>query len=672
MANRLQNATSPYLLQHADNPVDWYPWGEEALAKAKKEDKMIFLSIGYSSCHWCHVMEHESFEDEEIARILNSNFVPIKVDREERPDIDALYMEAVQMISGHGGWPLNVWLTPGRVPVFGGTYFPPEQMHGRPSFRQILLRMIEIYSTERDMIEQRADQIRQAVSRDLLKQVERSSLSDGQLHEAARLYHDNYDPTDGGFSAAPKFPMAMGISFMLKYGYIYKKSKYHKMAAHSLESMIRGGIYDHLGGGFHRYSVDARWHVPHFEKMLYDNALLLGSLADAWCVKPLSLYRHTADETLAFLQREMMHPDGGFYSALDADTEGEEGYFYIWTEEEIREELAGFPEKEIRLFCDVYNVSKHGNWEGSNILHITGTIEQFAGHGDFTTAEAQAVLYRAREVLLKARESRTRPGLDDKIITSWNAVLLKSLCRAARSFDDKTFRNAALQLAEFLSENAFQDGKLMRIFKDGNISQAGFLDDVALLAEAYTHVFEITADPRWLEKATELCGMLIDDFYDKDVHGFFFTSGSHEQLLSRNRDLFDNATPSGNSAAIAALFRCGLLSGEQRFSEVALEAADAIMQTASKHATSFGYLLDTALQLHEHKAEIVISGPTPGVFKNVFTGADLFNRILISSPDASKIIFPPYKGKIPVKGTTACYVCEGFSCQAPVTDPEYL
>lgn len=672
MPNRLQNATSPYLLQHADNPVDWYPWGEEALKKAEKEDKMIFLSVGYSSCHWCHVMEHESFEDEEIARILNNHFVPIKVDREERPDIDALYMEAVQMISGQGGWPLNVWLTPARVPVFGGTYFPPQQMQGRPSFRQILLRMIEIYSTERDMIQQRADQIRQAVSRDLLQQVERSSLSDGQLHEAARFYRDNYDETDGGFSAAPKFPMAMGISFMLKYGYIYKKSKYIKMATHSLDAMIYGGIYDHLGGGFHRYSVDARWHVPHFEKMLYDNALLLGCLADAWAVKPLELYKNTADEILAFLQREMMHPDGGFYSALDADTEGEEGYFYIWSEEEIREVLAGFPEVEIRFFCNVYNVSQTGNWEGSNILHITGSVEQMAHLSGIDPQEAHTVLYRAREVLLKNRESRTRPGLDDKIITSWNAILLKSLCRSARSFGDRSYHDAALKLANFLSDNLILDGRVMRIFKDGSVSQSGFLDDVALLSEAFTHVFELTAEPEWLSKACVICKVLVSDYYDKENQGFYYISDSHEQLLSKNRDLFDNATPGGNSAAIAALFRCGLLSGNKEYKETAHEALDAIMQTASKHSTSFGYLLDTALQLHEHKGEVIISGPKPEIFGEYFTGKKLFNRVFITSPDASKIPFAPYKEKKPLKGETACYICKNYSCQTPVTDPEYL
>ncbi|MCC5934879.1 MAG: thioredoxin domain-containing protein [Candidatus Cyclonatronum sp.] len=673
MPNRLAQSGSPYLRQHADNPVDWHPWGEEALVKARRENKMIFLSVGYSSCHWCHVMERETFRDEETAALLNEHFVSIKVDREERPDIDALYMEAVQAISGQGGWPLNVWLTPDTLPVFGGTYFPPTSHSGRPSFRKVLRRMVELYEGEPETIFKQAEELRTALQQDILRHLEAGSLQEKYFEEAVVNLLEQYDEVDGGFSGAPKFPMAMSISFLFKYSLISGKKPYAKPAHHSLKAMLNGGIFDQIGGGFHRYSTDTRWHVPHFEKMLYDNALLISSLSDAHTLKPEPLYELAAEETFRFLRYQMCHPGGGFFAALDADSDGEEGLYYVWSLSETLEALSGFPQHEARFFCDVYNISAKGNWEGTNILHITTRISEIARSYGFEETEARNILYRCREVMLTARADRERPALDDKIITAWNAMLLTALCKAARRFSSPKWETYARQLGDFLAYAMIpENGPVMRLYIAGEVSQPGFLDDYALLAEAMTHLFELSGEARWLTLAEALCNQLIDHFYDDAVQGFHYTAKHHERIIKRGRDIFDNASPSGNSAAIAALWRCGKLTGNTRMEQIANGAFRRVLPAAAMHPSSFSYLLSSALEFFYHNQEIVISGSDPGSFLQHFRQHPSFTRFLVTSPDAAQIPYPPFEGKNKAGSQTLCYICENFSCQKPVSSAESL
>lgn len=669
MSNRLTREPSPYLQQHAHNPVDWYPWGKEALDKAKKENKLIFLSIGYSSCHWCHVMERESFEDDSVAAYLNQYFIPVKVDREERPDLDAVYMEAVQLMTGQGGWPLSVWLTPDQTPVFGGTYFPPDPMHGRPSFMQVLQRLVHVYKYERSSVTKHVEKIRESLTGDLLGRISETPVQDELLENAASVYGQQFDETHGGFSPSPKFPMAMGISFLLKYASLYNKPSVAKIAAFSLESMINGGIYDQIGGGFHRYSVDTYWQVPHFEKMLYDNALLVDALTDAYLVENADLYRGKVEETIGFLTREMKDEKGGFYSALDADSEGEEGKFYIWEKEEIEQTLG--PEAA-EIFCTVYNILDEGNWEGVNIPHLDKPVEQHAANSGMEVNELENLLAECREKLLEVRDERIRPGLDDKVIVSWNAMLLKSLSRASRVFNRDDWKQTVVKLAVFLAEECITDGRVRRFWKDGKTRQDGFLDDVALLAEAFCHVFEVTGDKRWLQYAEQLCRTLEQEYYDALHQGFHYNTEKHEQLITRSRDLFDNATPSGNSAAIAALWRTGMHTGNREWVQIAGKCTEKLIETASRHATSFGYLLQQALVSHKHASEIIISGPEPSAFLSHFNKNPGFDNLLVAGNDVSDIPYPPYNGKKPIDGRTACYVCRDFACQVPVTDSRDL
>ncbi len=634
---------------------------------------MIFLSVGYASCHWCHVMERESFQDQETAALLNAHFVSVKVDREERPDIDALYMEAVQAISGQGGWPLNIFLTPDTLPVFGGTYFPPTSHSGRPSFRKVLRRMIELYEQEPETIFKRADEIRTALQEDLLRHLEADSLQEAYFEEAAANLLEQYDEVDGGFSGAPKFPMAMSISFLLRYSHILGQKAPAKPAHHSLRAMLNGGICDHIGGGFHRYSTDNRWHVPHFEKMLYDNALLINSLCDAHVLEAAPEYEIAAEETFRFLRYQMCHPEGGFYAALDADSDGEEGLYYVWSLAETYEALTGFPQHEIRFFCDVYNISANGNWEGTNIPHVTTPVADYARLYGYALAEAQNILYRCREVMLSARHKRERPGLDDKIITAWNAMLLTALCKAARRFSSPKWELYARQLGRFLTTTMLQpDGRLYRVYISDDVSQPGFLDDYALLAEALTHLFELTGEPRWLQLADTLCEGLMQLFYDSKVQGFYYTAAHHERLLSRQRDIFDNATPSGSAAAITALWRCGKLTANTRFTQTATAAMRKLLPTAAKHPASFSYLLCSALQFYYHSEEVVISGPAPETFIPHYHQHPSFTRLLITTPKADAIPFPQFETKTNPEGKTLCYVCRNFSCEKPAVSADQL
>jgi uncharacterized protein len=706
MPNKLIHESSPYLLQHANNPVNWYPWGDEALGLARTENKMIFLSIGYSSCHWCHVMERESFEDEHTAAFLNEHFICIKVDREERPDIDAVYMEAVQIMGQQGGWPLNVWLTPALDPIFGGTYFPVKPIHGRPSFMDVLKRLLQIYDPDNPEVNDRISQIRTALGQDLYSHVETSVLSDELFMKAAGVLADSYDVIDGGFSPAPKFPMAMCIRFLIRLGAAIPGRERSDMALNTLRKMIGGGIYDQIGGGFHRYSTDTRWLVPHFEKMLYDQALILAALADAGSFSGDPLFERTVHETVNFLTREMKHEAGAYFSALDADTEGVEGRFYIWNWDELTGVLTPDELEYARLYL---GASPDGNWDGVNIL--TGSASGAGSgkaspgtHGKPGVSNTSGIAETTKSKLLAKRNERVRPGLDDKVITSWNAMLLKSLCLVARAFNNDDWRENAIQLARFLSSEMRGEDIVYRIWKNGKASQPGFLDDYALLAEAYTYIFELTGDESWLHHSGRLCRTILESFYDEENNAFFYTSPSHDKLPVRTRNIFDNAEPSGTSAAIAALWRNGMLTGNSDFTSIATIAAERLVQIASKHATAFGYLLDAAIGMHYHKEEIVIAGingtktdisdnsDNSGKLNNADKSVIPDKKMVTGTRRIRKIVARKYlpfsliveggtfehsrystlAGKTPVGDKPTIYVCKDFSCLKPVHDASVI
>lgn len=682
--NRLIHESSPYLRQHAWNPVDWYPWGQQALDRARREERPIFLSIGYSSCHWCHVMERESFEDAHIARLLNKHFVNIKVDREERPDVDAVYMEALQMMTGQGGWPLNIWLTPDQVPVFAGTYFPPQDMPGRPGLASVITRLAQVFRDNPEKVSQQAEQMRKALNNDLYDHLESSSLSADHLDRAFHGYSGAFDENYGGFSTAPKFPTAMGIGFLLRHAHQPGSDKSRHMALFSLENMIRGGIYDQVGGGFHRYSTDSRWLVPHFEKMLYDNALLLPVLAEAAQITGRDLFRRTVDETIAFLNREMRHPDGAYYSALDADTEGQEGRFYTFTHEELKQLL---DPGAFNLVTEHYGVHPGGNWEGVSVLHRSVPLEDLAARSGSTTDARQQQLDDARQQLLNYRNSRERPGLDDKIITSWNALMLSALCRCSRLLDRST--EDALRLGRFLAENAVRDDTLYRIIdREGNTKQPGFLDDYALLADGFSRLFELTGDPYWLDRAARLIRLMIGRFHDRDKAAFRYGSSEAAQLVSNTRDVFDNAQPGGTGAAITALYRVGHLAGNSEWIRMAVAAMEPLAETAASHATAFGYLLQ-AIHMHLHPGrEIVIAtgndsrSETPvnvkeemlRIWKKRYDPNSMVITLPASSTPSDFSSIPEaenlYGDKTSRDGKTTAYVCQEFACQAPVQSPE--
>ncbi|MFB3091975.1 MAG: thioredoxin domain-containing protein, partial [Dehalococcoidia bacterium] len=538
MANRLIHETSPYLLQHAHNPVDWYPWGEEALEKAKEEDKPILLSIGYSACHWCHVMERESFENVDIAKTMNESFVSIKVDREERPDLDSIYMQAVQALTGQGGWPMTVFLTPQGEPFYGGTYFPPEDRGGMPGFHGVLKAMDEAYRTRRGDVGKATSELvnrLQQTSRiksntDLLT---RDVLDEAFLHLAA-----GFDEQNGGFGDAPKFPQPMIYDFLLRYHHSTNNEKALQILNLSLEKMALGGMYDQLGGGFHRYSTDSYWLVPHFEKMLYDNALLSRLYLHAFQATGHDLYLRIVQETLNYVLREMTDEEGGFYSSQDADSEGEEGKFFVWTPKEVEEALG---EEDAHIFNAYYDVTSVGNFEGNNILNVPRDAETVTDELDVTPERLEEVLQRGKKALLEVRERRVPPARDDKILTAWNGLMLRSFAEAAAVLQREDYRNAAIANATFITRDLQKEGRLLRTYRDGQAKLKGYLEDYSFLADGLMAVYELTFDQRWLDEARRLVDDMVDLFWEEDEGVFYDTGKDHETLLVRPRELFDNA-----------------------------------------------------------------------------------------------------------------------------------
>jgi uncharacterized protein YyaL (SSP411 family) len=667
MANRLAAETSPYLLQHAENPVDWFPWGAEALGRARAEDLPILLSVGYSACHWCHVMERESFENADTAAFMNANFVCIKVDREERPDVDAIYMEAVQAFTGQGGWPMTVFLDPEGVPFYGGTYFPPDEGRGMPSFRMVMEAVLEAYRGKRDEIRERAAT---TVGRlQSLAKLEPSEVPSAEhLDEAMTTLLVRADRTNGGFGSAPKFPPASALELILS-----REPKGGQGLEHverTLDAMLAGGIYDQLGGGFARYAVDSAWQVPHFEKMLYDNGLLARAYLHGYQVLGHPRYRRVCEETLDWLLREMRGPEGGFYSAYDADSEGVEGKFYVWTPAEVRavlaEDSAGPAATGGRADPDAvlayFGVTEAGNFEGENILHLA----------DGAAAPRPPGIDAARAALLAARAERVPPGLDDKRLCSWNALAIAALAEAGATLGRPDYLEAAATSAEFvLGTMRDGDGRLLRTYKDGRAHLNAYLEDHAFMMEALLALYEATFDPRWFAAARELAETMIERFADEDKGGFFSTSSDHEDLIARRKEVGDHPIPAAQSSAALGLLRLAALSGERAFADRALGVLALFGEPAVTHPDSFAHLL-RALDFHlAQTREVALVGGDLSTLEGVVRAAFRPNVVLAGGP-AGAVEPPLLDARTEIGGEPAAYVCEGFTCNLPVTDPDAL
>jgi uncharacterized protein YyaL (SSP411 family) len=645
MANRLAGETSPYLLQHKDNPVDWYPWGEEALARARDEDRPIVLSIGYSACHWCHVMERESFEDDGTAELMNARFVPIKLDREERPDIDSIYMEACQAMTGAGGWPLNVFLTPEQVPFYAGTYFPPEARPGMPSWQQVLTAVADAWDERKDEIREGGARIAERLRGGALLQPSAEPLTAAVLDAAVDGLRKAHDRANGGFGGAPKFPPASALEFLMRRGET-------EIPLQTLRAMAAGGIHDQVGGGFARYSVDARWLVPHFEKMLYDNALLARAYLHGWQVSGDPLLREVTESTLDWMLREMRGPEGGFLSALDADSEGVEGRFYVWTLDQLRDALGD----DAAAAAEWFGATERGNFEGANILT--------RGEG---TADA---LPDWRRRLYAVREQRVWPGLDDKRLTSWNALAIAALAEAGAVLEREDYLEGARTAADFvLSELRDGDGRLLRSWKDGRGRLNAYLEDHAFLLEALVTLYESTFEPRWFASARELADTMIDRFADDERGGFFETSDDHERLVARRKDLEDHPIPSGNASAALGLLRLAALTGEHEYERRAVSVLRLLHEVAPRHPQAFGHFLQ-ALDFHlSPTREVALVGDDLRPLERVVRGA--FRPGIVVAGGAEDGV-PLLRDRHPVDGRAAAYVCEQFVCKAPVTEPEEL
>ena len=647
MTNQLANETSPYLLQHQDNPVDWHPWGEEALARARAEDRPLLVSIGYSACHWCHVMERESFEDPEIAELMNSRFVCIKVDREERPDVDAIYMDAVQTMTGQGGWPLNAFITPEQVPFYVGTYFPPEPRHGMPSWRMVLLGVADAWEKRREEIREQSPQMMRSLEATARIAPSSDPIREAPLADAVGDLRGTFDRRNGGFGGAPKFPPASAIELLLSRGE-------REMSLATLRAMAAGGIYDQVGGGFSRYAVDATWTVPHFEKMLYDNALLARAYLHSWQVSGEARLREVCTETLDWALRELRGPEGGFCSALDADSEGVEGKFYAWTLEEIRETLgAELAEPAIAYF----GATERGNFEGTNVLEARGP--------------RPPQLAEIRRRLYDVRAERVWPGLDDKRLTAWNALMISALADAGAVLDRDDYLQAAVACAEFvLRDLRDDDDRLLRTWKDGRGRLRAYLEDHAFLLEALLTLYEATFDPRWYCEAVALADELIGRFADDAHGGFFTTADDHEQLAARRKDLDDTPIPSGNSAAAFGLLRLALLSGERSYEDHAVSVLRLLYPIAVKHPHGFAHLLRAADFYLAPVKEVAIVGSGAGRDELVRVVRSAFRPHLVLAGGSAGV--PLLDGREPVDGGAAAYVCEHFVCQVPVTEPGEL
>ncbi len=681
--NRLFLESSPYLRQHAHNPVNWYPWGDEAFEAARRLGRPVLLSIGYSTCHWCHVMEEESFEDEEVALYMNEHYVSIKVDREERPDVDAIYMAAVQALTGQGGWPMTVWLTSDRKPFYGGTYFPARDgdRGARVGFLSMLRQLQSIYSANPERIAQSSAQIVEAIQRQMVPEASASLPSASVLDDAAVQYRSRFDETYGGLRGAPKFPSSLPVRFLLRHHLRTGNAASLKMATLTLDQMAKGGIYDHVGGGFHRYSTDGQWLVPHFEKMLYDNALLAVAYLEGYQATHREDFADVAREILRYVARDMTSPDGAFYSATDADSVNpsghrEEGWFFTWTPTEI---VAALGEQQARAVSAYYGISAHGDFEGRSILHVARPLADVARELRVTDASLRTTLHEARETLYAARSKRPAPQRDEKILTAWNGLMISAHAKAALVLSDRVYAERAERAASFILKTLRKDGRLLRSYKDGQGRHAAYLDDYAFLIAGLLDLYEATGNQRWLQDAIALDGVLDSHYADKSAGGYFMTSDDHEKLLAREKPSYDGAEPSGNSVQVLNLLRISELTTEDAYrqrAERALGTFGAILTSSPSALSEMLLAVDFFVEVPK---EIVLVTPSDrsaaepllAKLRSVF----LPNHVLVVVAEGSEVtalqrLVPLVEGRIAQRGKPTAYVCERGICELPTTDPE--
>ncbi len=679
--NRLKSETSPYLLQHAHNPVEWYPWGEEAFQAARKHGKPVLLSIGYSTCHWCHVMEEESFEDEEIAAFLNQHYVAIKVDREQRPDLDALYMAAVQALTGSGGWPMTVWLTPDRKPFFAGTYFPPRDgaRGARVGFLTLLQRLSELYDNQRDGVVNQAEEIVRAIKAQMAPVPGEEMTGDSALKEASSWFAKNFDSVHGGFGSAPKFPRPAALGFLIEYGIQKRDEQAVEMATHTLKQMARGGMYDQLAGGFHRYSVDQQWLVPHFEKMLYDQAQLVVVYLDAFQITKDEEFAETARQTLDYILREMTASHGGFYSATDADSEGEEGTYFVWSQAEI---LSLLGKEEGALFSEFYGVTLGGNFEGKNILHVQEALNEFARRKHLNSKELRSRLDAGREKLYHARSKRPPPLTDDKVITAWNGLMIGALARGFWVLGDRRYADAAVKAARFVMKELEENGRLKRSFRVGRSQGEAYLDDYAFMIWGLLELYEVTGDVAWLEKAIGYQNNLLDQFEDPTGGGFFLTSSAGEPILARPKPYYDGAEPSGNSVSGLNLIKLATITDNQIYARAAQGILKAFGKTLKSAPHVSPLMLTIVASQDGNVPEIVLALAEPFPFESSLLLPELRRSFVLSKArvlipaeidrSALERLVPLAKSRVLIGGKETAYVCRGNYCDLPTSDPKVL
>ncbi len=667
MPNQLINETSPYLLQHAHNPVNWYPWGEAALQKAREEDKPIFLSIGYAACHWCHVMEKESFENPAIADIMNQFFVNVKVDREERPDLDAIYMDAVVALTGQGGWPMSVWLTPDGVPFYGGTYFPPNDRMGMPGLGRLMQTLADFYHRQKDAIQKQGEQLLARMNNSL-SLANPAPFDAAVLDAAAQSILRNIDFTHGGTQGAPKFPQPMIYDFLLRQYARTGDVTLLGAVEITLQKMATGGIYDQLGGGFHRYATDAEWLVPHFEKMLYDNALLVRLYLHAFQITGKPLYRRVVDETLAYIRREMTHPAGGFFSTQDADSDGEEGKFFVWTAEEV---LYLLGDTAAEHFSAVYDVTRRGNWAGKSILRQKQPPADVAASLGMDEAALAAELAASRKILFDRRETRIKPARDEKILTAWNGMMLAAFAEAGRVLDNADYIAVARRNADFLLENLrTPDGRLWRTWKDGRAKLNGYLEDYAFFADGLLALYQTTFDEQYFSAARELMDTVLTHFRDPADGGFFDTADDHPELVVRPKNLQDNATPSGNAVAVRTLLLLAAYTGDDRYFEPAAAALGALQPVMQRYPLGFGHWLGTATLIEAGVQEIALVGDVrhPEMAKMLSAVQKPYRPFqVVALSSGGETVVPLLYDRPAQNGKPTAYVCQNFACQLPVT-----
>ena len=662
--NHLIYETSPYLLQHADNPVDWYAWNDESLKKAKDENKPIFLSVGYSACHWCHVMAHESFENDEVAKFMNEHFVNIKVDREERPDLDDIYQKVCQIATGQGGWPLSIFLTPDQKPFYVGTYFPVLDSYGRPGFGSITRQLAQAWKEKPKDIEKSADNFLAALQKAETVKIP-SKLEKTILDEAAINLFQLGDAAYGGFGSAPKFPNAANISFLFRYAKLTGLSKFNEFALKTLNKMAKGGIFDQIGGGFHRYSTDAKWLVPHFEKMLYDNALIPVNYAEAYQITKDPFYLEVLNKTLGYVLREMTSKEGGFYSAYDADSEGIEGKFYVWKKSEIKEILGD----DAEIFCLYYDVTDGGNWEGNSILCNNINISAVAFHFGMSEEKIKEILICCSEKLLKVRSKRISPGLDDKVLTSWNALMITAFAKGYRVTGDAKYLNAAKNCVSFIETNLLDDAKLLRTYKNNIAKIDGYLEDYSYFANALLDLFEIEPELKYLNLAVKLGHHLVDHFWDSQSSSFFMTSDDHEKLIIRPKSNYDLSLPSGNSVSCFVMLRLFHLTQEEKFLKIATQIMESQAQIAAENPFGFGYLLNTIYTYLQNPTEITIVNSENSEICNFLYSKFLPESIMVAINNKSQLEnlskFSFFAGKS-FSDKTSVFVCRNFTCSLPL------